>query len=460
MLQASPDTPPNPPHGFLDFVIITGRDDISGWLQRNLSVNDRFKVLSVPDRPLSAKGGWGLRKAPGDRPTGVVATTFTRIRPHLMARLARSSPDLKVVFIVGPIPQAMWLKAAREALSAGLNIEDLPDSWFIGRFESPRYRDLREMFKLIGRWAAFVPAASMLILDESDVERNPATVVEAVGRHIQAERDPAKSEAISSPRLTRVPMRRSLSTYFSSISGGLTSLSKGKTVAGVTSYEVPQTPSLASVYARDFSLEWYRPGEMRKLHLGCGENVLPGWLNVDQVAQPWDGVFPLALTAPIFLADESFDVIYLPDLVNRLPYREGVDILHECLRILKPGGRLRLCALDPQFVGRLLAGNFSEELSRYVVCFTEENMPHVELYSASLVASRMLAVNKTLYDWPTLSIVLDTIGFKNITRAAIGQSQHACFVGIDDEGKYPDGVAAARGLVVEAAKSGRPHSAH
>jgi len=75
------------------------------------------------------------------------------------------------------------------------------------------------------------------------------------------------------------------------------------------------------------------------LHLGCGENILPGAHNVDQLDH--DGVDEkVDLTEyPWPWSDNSFSRIVAEHVLEHL---EDVErALRECARVLRPGGRFR-----------------------------------------------------------------------------------------------------------------------
>lgn len=81
------------------------------------------------------------------------------------------------------------------------------------------------------------------------------------------------------------------------------------------------------------------PG-MKALHLGCGMNQLPGWLNTD--VEPDYGVTFLDVTQPVPAPDNSFDYIFAEHLIENFGPKKLKEVLKECYRILKPGGILRL----------------------------------------------------------------------------------------------------------------------
>lgn len=76
-----------------------------------------------------------------------------------------------------------------------------------------------------------------------------------------------------------------------------------------------------------------------KLHLGCGGNVRPGWVNLDMVdGEGVDVVFDLDSTASgarLPFDDDTFDEIEGVDLVEHL--REPLAVMGELWRVAKPG---------------------------------------------------------------------------------------------------------------------------
>jgi SAM-dependent methyltransferase len=88
--------------------------------------------------------------------------------------------------------------------------------------------------------------------------------------------------------------------------------------------------------------EWTLDG--LKLHLGCGRDVRPGWVNVDR--KDYGGgrapgtVLKVADIArdPLPLSDDMFDYAYSQDFLEHLPSERRVHVINEIWRVLKPGG--------------------------------------------------------------------------------------------------------------------------
>ena len=85
-------------------------------------------------------------------------------------------------------------------------------------------------------------------------------------------------------------------------------------------------------------------GELKKLNLGCGDKILPGYINVD-VAESRRGLKPDVLCDLHRLtpfADDSVEEILSVHVVEHFWRWEVVAILEEWVRVLKPGGRMIL----------------------------------------------------------------------------------------------------------------------
>ena len=102
---------------------------------------------------------------------------------------------------------------------------------------------------------------------------------------------------------------------------------------------------LESVSTRPASLPASQPvcGPVR-LNLGCGDKILPGYVNVDVVAsragRKPDVQCDLHLLEPF--ADDSVDEILAVHVVEHFWRWEVLDVLKEWVRVLKPGGRMVL----------------------------------------------------------------------------------------------------------------------
>lgn len=77
-----------------------------------------------------------------------------------------------------------------------------------------------------------------------------------------------------------------------------------------------------------------------KIHLGCGNNILAGWANIDlyssQLVIGWNLTFPLPIKS------NSIEFIFCEHFIEHISIKQGTEFLSECYRVLKPKGVLRI----------------------------------------------------------------------------------------------------------------------
>ncbi|GFO55073.1 hypothetical protein GMSM_20800 [Geomonas sp. Red276] len=83
--------------------------------------------------------------------------------------------------------------------------------------------------------------------------------------------------------------------------------------------------------------------EARKVHFGCGRDLLDGFCNVDLYAR---SAVRLDARNRTPFRDGSISFVYSSHLVEHLEPRDLLFHLAECRRILEPGGLLRLAVPD------------------------------------------------------------------------------------------------------------------
>ena len=77
--------------------------------------------------------------------------------------------------------------------------------------------------------------------------------------------------------------------------------------------------------------------KIKKLHVGCGKNILPGWLNCDI-----NGPVYLDVKKNLPFFNDVFNYIFCEHLIEHLSLKKGVYFLGECFRVLKLGGVIRI----------------------------------------------------------------------------------------------------------------------
>lgn len=93
--------------------------------------------------------------------------------------------------------------------------------------------------------------------------------------------------------------------------------------------------------------------ESVRLHLGCGWNMLDGWINIDLVGGKTDLVWDLR--KPLPFAASSVDAVFLEHVFEHMTYSETLTVLRHITKVLKPGGVLRVGVPDAGMYARWYA---------------------------------------------------------------------------------------------------------
>ena len=172
-----------------------------------------------------------------------------------------------------------------------------------------------------------------------------------------------------------------------------------------------------------------------KLHLGCGGNLLPGWVNID--AQVQAGVETIDLRGPLPYSSHSVAAIYSEHFIEHIGRAEGQVLLRECWRVLCPGGRIRLSTPDL----RVLAEDFlAARTDRWHALGWAPPTP------CQMVNGGMREWGHTfVYDAPELLLALQEAGYVDIGRWSWRESDHPLLQGLESR-------PSCRDLIVEAGK--------
>jgi predicted SAM-dependent methyltransferase len=178
-------------------------------------------------------------------------------------------------------------------------------------------------------------------------------------------------------------------------------------------------------------------GELRvKVNLGCGSQVLDGWLNVDYALgarlakiplfrplnrklglfnSDWDQrIYLHDLSKKFPWDDHTIDIVYSSHLLEHLTKTDGRAFIAECHRVLRKGGILRIVVPDLRYIvgeyieGRILADDFVAHLSLLYENKKNENKRND---MKSRLAPFFQFPHKCMYDAPRLAEILRETGF-------------------------------------------------
>jgi predicted SAM-dependent methyltransferase len=103
-----------------------------------------------------------------------------------------------------------------------------------------------------------------------------------------------------------------------------------------------------------------------RLHIGCGEHPLPGWLNIDRVARAPGVVTDIDATC-LPCADASVESVLAEHVFEHFSFDEEGKVWREMARVLLPGGTLTVEVPDFEWVCATFLAAHDEWRAFYVV---------------------------------------------------------------------------------------------
>lgn len=222
-------------------------------------------------------------------------------------------------------------------------------------------------------------------------------------------------------------------------------------------YALTVDPLRRSAWFRNRRVAAYLKGaSSRKLHIGCGGNVLPGWLNTEHGERPPKGGIFLDATKPFPFPDGCFDLIFSEHMIEHVPAAAGAAMLRECHRVLRPGGRVRIATPPLEFLAELLL-NPTDEHVRYAEFHYQVLAEEDSVRSPAGIVNdyHRLWGHQFLYDRPTLREALANVGFARIEEFPLNHSAHPELRGVEHDSRMPEGLLALSTICFEAEKPAR-----
>lgn len=176
-----------------------------------------------------------------------------------------------------------------------------------------------------------------------------------------------------------------------------------------------------------------------QLHLGCGPLALDGWINIDN--QPYAGIdFRWDLARGIPFRDARY--VFAEHFIEHLSYQQAVEFTRGCRLALRDDGVLRLSTPNLDWVWKIAyqPAAWAGEDDALRDCF---------------VLNRAFRGwgHQFLYNFTTLTALLQNAGFENVRALRYGESEIAALRGLERHEQYIDTPDLPHVLVIEA--SGR-----
>lgn len=209
-------------------------------------------------------------------------------------------------------------------------------------------------------------------------------------------------------------------------------------------------------------------GHPLRIMLGAGPHRRDGWVSTD-IAIRHPGTVYLNIARRFPLADSSVEAYFLEHVIEHIPFDTARSMLGEIHRTLMPCGIVRIATPDLRRVAGALDRTNNAARS-YVM---NGNLHWNRRYNAAprvpegQIENPCFTVNRMFYHWghrfiydqPTLTSLLWSVGFDEIVRCEVGESEHAHMQDLERHGSQIDTeINAFETMVLEASNTGRNQS--
>ena len=168
-----------------------------------------------------------------------------------------------------------------------------------------------------------------------------------------------------------------------------------------------------------------------KLHVGCGTVYKDGWINIDNNSDNnieklnliWDVTFPLPFST------NSVSFLYNEHLLEHLEVKNAQRVLKDFLRVLKPGGVMRIAM--PDLNSCVNTYNNKDYLKNSQESLMRNGLGHVKTNAELLNINMRYWGHQWLYDWEELERRLRDAGCEQIVQCSFGESEHVELVNIE-----------------------------
>jgi predicted SAM-dependent methyltransferase len=192
--------------------------------------------------------------------------------------------------------------------------------------------------------------------------------------------------------------------------------------------------------------------QVRKLHIGCGDNELRGWLNTELC--PRGSQIFLDATRRFPFPDNTFNYVYSEHMIEHISLRDAESMLAECFRVLAPGGVVRMVTPDLDFLTALLRPEPDARLRAYI----DYSVGAHRIYAPN--ADGISVFNNFVRAWghqyihsaDSLGTLLERAGFTQIERASLNESAHDALSGLAKTDRMPPGFVEMESFVLEGTK--------
>jgi|ERR1700723_447866 predicted SAM-dependent methyltransferase len=182
--------------------------------------------------------------------------------------------------------------------------------------------------------------------------------------------------------------------------------------------------------------EYLRTHQVKKLQIGTSNNILDGWLNTDSFLNHPQIVY-LNATARFPFDANTFDYIMAEHMIEHIEYDQAQMMLRECLRVLRPGGRVRFSTPDMRVLLALHSREKTDAQRYYTDWVAARLMPEVSECKEVFVINNAFRFwgHLFLYDQETLDLALRSAGFREMRFYKAGDSDDPKLRNLESHGR-------------------------
>jgi predicted SAM-dependent methyltransferase len=188
-----------------------------------------------------------------------------------------------------------------------------------------------------------------------------------------------------------------------------------------------------------------------KLHLGCGNNILAGWLNTDSTPSPTSDY--LDCTARLPFVDGCLAAVFCEHLIEHMEKPNALSMVREIFRVLRPGGMFRVVTPSLEAFAQMVLDPDGAASRLYLDFYRRFSGDARAEISDAVNSIFYLHGHRHVYRQTELVAMLAEAGFAELRPLAAGGYGDPVFDGVDGHGKVIGGeVNAVEAFAVEARK--------
>lgn len=159
-----------------------------------------------------------------------------------------------------------------------------------------------------------------------------------------------------------------------------------------------------------------------KIHIGCGDDYVPGWLNIDlfpakdipygSIVKEGALVLRFNMTKNLPVSDNTIKYIYASHFIEHLTFEEGLIFLKRCYKMMQSGGVIRLAFPDLELFIKKYYENDTEFFNKW----QDANKIPIKSKGELLLLLAHGFGHKCVYDAEMIKLNMEQVGFINITR--------------------------------------------